>query len=76
MSLVSLGPLSGQDGDVQDKTSGHVQQGRFSMDDTCSQTAPCYILYIGDSGGFDVSCVKTIGNVSPILDSLDRHGHC
>ena len=28
------------------ETSGHVQQGRFSLDDTRSQITPFFVLYI------------------------------
>ena len=38
----------------------------FSLDDTCFQQAPFFMLYILlSSGGFTVSCFKTIGNGVP-----------
>ena len=36
----------GDDGGGEEKTSGHVQQGRFSLDDTCFQTTPFFMSYI------------------------------
>ncbi len=71
--------LVGQGG--QEKTLGHVQQGRFSLDDTCFQTDPffmLYIIYCSNSGGFSVSYFRPLAyrTVSPILDTLDRHVHC
>ena len=69
MDGFSLGPLSAQgrqgpDGFGEEKTPGQVQQGRFSLDDTCFQTDPFFnvIYYVLNSGGFtvDFDCNETI----------------
>ena len=48
----------------KEKSAGHVQQGRFSLDDTCFQTDPFFnvIYYVLNSGGFtvDFDCNETI----------------
>ena len=59
----------GKDGDGEEKTTGHVYQGRFSLDNVsrCFQTSTfflCYILYI-ERWGFLCTCFKTLGNVVP-----------
>jgi hypothetical protein len=55
---------------------GHVQQGRFSMDDTCYQTDPvCCIFYI-EQWGFRYFMFQVITNGDPGLDTLGGYVHC
>ena len=40
------GPCRGGDGGGEEKTPGHVPEGRFSMDNTRFQTVPFFMLYV------------------------------
>ncbi len=58
-------------GGGEEETPGHVQHGRFSLDDASFQTVPFFMLYIFilSSGGFAASGFGPSGTVSPVLDA-------